>query len=255
MYIPKLIRQLIDLKEGIKDEIGMSGSMVFLYPHHVLKIREHHDGTLKKEYDVLNYLQGKLKVPKVITYQCLKKYDYLLISRLEGEILSQSKWMNEPFQLIDLMAQSLKKLWAVDISNLNIYKGIPYKLKLARHNIDTDDVDTTQAEEGTYGPNGFIDPEDLYKYLEREKPDEDKVFSHGDLTLENMLVNHQGEISWIDFDRGGVACRYVDIALSVRNIYHHLGYDTKYMDYLFDQLGIDPDWHKIKYYILLDELM
>ncbi|MBQ5323467.1 MAG: hypothetical protein J6J07_08525, partial [Oscillospiraceae bacterium] len=61
--------------------------------------------------------------------------------------------------------------------------------------------------------------------------------------------------------RMGIADRYQDIALCYRSLHHNFsgiyggkpysGYDESM---LFEALGIKPDFEKIRYYILLDEL-
>ena len=59
----------------------------------------------------------------------------------------------------------------------------------------------------------------------------------------------------------GTGDRWQDIALCYRSLVHN--YDGKYggkkyegfsPKLLFEQLEMEPDWEKIKYYILLDEL-
>jgi len=64
---------------------------------------------------------------------------------------------------------------------------------------------------------------------------------------------------FIDVDRGGVADKWQDIALCVRSLGYNLGEiaqaeKDKCICLLFSCLGLEPNWDKIKYYILLDEL-
>ncbi|GFN34540.1 phosphotransferase [Tepidimicrobium xylanilyticum] len=58
---------------------------------------------------------------------------------------------------------------------------------------------------------------------------------------------------FIDLGRGGIADIYQDIALAVRSFKNKFKTD-KYIDLFFEYLGIEPDWERINYYILLDEL-
>ena len=65
----------------------------------------------------------------------------------------------------------------------------------------------------------------------------------------------------IDVGRGGVADKYQDIALLYRSLSDNLSgcYGGKYFgeldkDMFFSVLNITPDWDKIDYYIMLDEL-
>ncbi len=85
--------------------------------------------------------------------------------------------------------------------------------------------------------------------------------SHGDFCLPNLFF-HQNRVSgYIDLGKTGIADKWCDIALCYRSLSHN--YTGKYhnRDYgrfddrlLFRELGIWPDWDKIRYYILLDEL-
>lgn len=66
---------------------------------------------------------------------------------------------------------------------------------------------------------------------------------------------------FIDLGRSGIADKYQDIALCYRSLKHNFEgryggkiYEDFNADILFDKLGIEPDWDRIQYYILLDEL-
>lgn len=98
----------------------------------------------------------------------------------------------------------------------------------------------------------FTNPLELYDFLKMKKPREEFVFSHGDLGDSNILVKDGIVSGFIDLGRGGKADKWYDIAFSVRSI-KDIG-EEKHVKLFFDLLGIEPDWEKIKYYILLDEL-
>ena len=117
------------------------------------------------------------------------------------------------------------------------------------------------AEPTTYGAEGFESPEKLLQWLKENKPDEDFVFSHGDYCLSNIIIKDDKINGFIDLGRSGIADKYQDVALCYRNLQHN--YDGKYggkvyegfdASILFEELNIVPDWNKIKYFILLDEL-
>ena len=77
---------------------------------------------------------------------------------------------------------------------------------------------------------------------------------------DNIIFNNGVLSGLIDLGRSGVADKWCDIALCYRSVRDNFGgrYDRKhegYSDgYLFDALQIKPNWEKIRYYILLDEL-
>ncbi len=255
MYIPKKIMNIVQGEKPQKDQMGMSGSHVYLFSNWVLKIHETQERVLKKEYEVLRWLKGKLPVPNVLAYIEHKTYSYLLMTKLLGVMTCDPSVLEKPYEMIKHLAKGLKMLWNVDTKDCPFQNGLLEKLKTARRNIDIDDVDVTQAEENTYGEKGFKDPEELYQWLVKNQPPEELVFTHGDYCLPNVFVDENDITGFIDFDRTGIACRWADMSLVVRSIYHNFGHHEAYIDALFHELDIKPDWDKIRYYILLDELL
>ena len=107
----------------------------------------------------------------------------------------------------------------------------------------------------------FKNPEELYQWLVDNQPDFEPVLSHGDFCLPNILFEN-GKISgFIDIGDSGAGDKWKDIALCYRSLKHNSDGKfggAKYPDInpeeLFEVLGIKPNWEKINYYILLDEL-
>lgn len=122
-------------------------------------------------------------------------------------------------------------------------------------------MDISIVEQGTYGDNGFASPADLLTWLKDNRPAENLVFSHGDYCLPNIFINQNKVSGFIDLGRSGIADKYQDIALCYRSLKHNFEgryggkiYEDFNADILFDKLEIEPDWDRIRYYILLDEL-
>ena len=87
------------------------------------------------------------------------------------------------------------------------------------------------------------------------------MLSHGDYCLPNIFLQG-GKISgFLDLGRAGTADKWQDIALCLRSLRQNFagkfsgqpqpGFSDKL---LFDALGLKPNWEKIRYYTLLDEL-
>ena len=100
---------------------------------------------------------------------------------------------------------------------------------------------------------------ELHRWLTANKPPEDVCFTHGDYCLPNIYIDGEAVTGFVDVGRGGIADKWQDIALCVRSLGYNLGSmgnseKDKYIGLLFSRLGIEPDWNKTKYYILLDEL-
>lgn len=101
----------------------------------------------------------------------------------------------------------------------------------------------------------------LLQWLYDNQPKEEPVLSHGDFCLPNIFGTGTQITGYIDLGMTGTADRWCDIAICYRSLSHNYtgrygnkvysGYDDML---LFKELGIEPDWEKIRYYILLDEL-
>jgi kanamycin kinase len=65
---------------------------------------------------------------------------------------------------------------------------------------------------------GIATPQDLLTHLHATMPQEDLVFSHGDLGDSNILVDKNEQLHFIDLGRGGKADRWLDIAFAHRNL-------------------------------------
>ena len=66
---------------------------------------------------------------------------------------------------------------------------------------------------------------------------------------------------YIDLGRAGIGDKWCDIALCWRSLHHSYADWCRQTDgappdgkLLFRALGLEPDWTRIRYYILLDEL-
>ena len=172
------------------------------------------------------------------------------------------------------MADGLFMLQAIDVSDCLFYNTLDMKLANALYNIDNDLVDMQWWDELTE----YKTPMDLYRWLVSNKPPEELCFAHDDYTPENIFTADRELTCIIDVGDCGIADKWKDIALCVRSINIHCvperspaakpvfpqekllsGYtrqeeQNKHVELLFYYLGFEPDWTKIKYYTLLDEL-
>lgn len=258
--IPESIQRIINKTEYTTDTIGMSNSSVLLFEDKVLKLEEDWYES-ENEFRVMKWLKDKLPVPEVI---CREKRDgksYLLMSKMLEKMLCDEFYMSNPELVVDLLVKALKLLWQVDISECPFDAGIDKKLQMAKYNLEHDNVDLDNVEPETFGEGGFENAEALLDWLIQNKPEEELVFTHGDFCLPNIFAKGDEISGFIDLGRAGVADKYQDIAICYRSLKHN--FEGKYggekyqnfnPDILFQKLGIVPDWDKIRYYILLDEL-
>ena len=204
LLIPDSIRKMIAGKEYTTSGIGKSGSKVMIFDNCVLKILDSRLYDEEPSVRVMNWLDGKIPAPKALAFEKDEKYQYLLMSRISGEMSCSRYYLEHPKELLDLLSEGLKMLWSIDISDCPKCGSLDDELKEARYRVENNLVDTSDAEPETYGENGFENPEALLKWLENNKPDYEPVLSHGDFCLPNIFIE-AGHISgFIDVGDTGV---------------------------------------------------
>jgi len=257
--------EITSITAGLKwtcDDIGMSDSTILLYEEGMALKIEKTSRSSKHEIMLLSWLDGLLPAPKIIKTVTRGGYSFLLMTRLSGEMACSDNGMRNIEDTVKALATGIKMLWKIDISNCPCVNSISQKLIQAKNNIDNNLVDINNFNPETFTVEGFKDVPDLYDYLCRHRPVEDLVFSHGDYCLPNVFISGSDVTGFLDWGNGGVADRWQDIALCVRSLrlnYVQLaGFSD--MDYeksktlLFRELNLEPDYEKIRYFILLDEL-
>ncbi|BCN30821.1 APH(3') family aminoglycoside O-phosphotransferase [Anaeromicropila herbilytica] len=261
MYeLPESIKNIIGSRSFNVDTIGMSDAQVICFDDMVLKIEPYNEES-DNEYHMMDWLSDKLPVPNILCSEKVNGISYLLMSRIKGDMLCTPELQTDPELLVKLLAEGLHMLWNVNIANCPYDNTLDHKLRLAKARVSEKLCNIEDAEPGTYSCNGFQSPEHLLEWLLDNKPVEEPVFSHGDYCLPNIFIYKNKINGFIDLGRSGVADKYQDIALCYRSLLHNLNgkysmnKKTEYdCNMLFEELQIEPNWEKIRYYILLDEL-
>ena len=260
LYVPLKIQSLIGSKTYTVDDVGMSGNQVLIFEDVVLKI-EDKSSSVRKQVEIMKWLEGKIPVPKVLEYIEENGKSYLLMSKITGKMSCAEYYLERPEILVRALANGLKMLWEVNVSDCPQVRDLERVLNEARYQVENNLVDVDNVEPDTFGENGFESPKHLLEWLENNRPSYEPVFSHGDYCLPNVFLQ-DGQVSgFIDLGRASVGDKWNDIALCYRSLKHNFDgvyggkkYEDFNPDMLFDALGIEPDWEKIKYYRLLDEL-
>lgn len=235
--------------------IGKSGSCVYLLTdeknsRRYLKITAKTLRLdLKREGAILQWLDGKLPVPKVLAFASSRTHEYLLISEIKGRVSSDPSFHTNLREFIRILAHGLRAIHSLDIHNCPFSNRLDRKLNEAKERMDRGLVDEENFDPIRQGRTAA----ELYEELLKRKPEtEDLVFTHGDFCLPNILIA-KGKISgYIDWGRGGVADRYQDLALIARGLKRKFGAD--WVALFFQEYGLNQmDDDKIAYYQLLDE--
>lgn len=260
LQVPSKIRALIETKPYKVDDIGMSGNHVLIFEDMVLKI-EDNSVAIRKQVEVMKWLDGKIPVPKVLEYEEENDKSYLLMSRIDGKMSCDDYYLEHPELLLKALADGLKILWQVDISECPQVRNLDALLKEARFQVENNLVDLDNVEPDTFGEKGFESPEHLLEWLENNRPSFEPVLSHGDYCLPNVFLEDGKIKGFIDLGKAGIGDKWNDIALCYRSLKHNFDgvyggkrYEGFKPEVLFEELIIEPNWEKIRYYLLLDEL-
>jgi len=260
LHVPLKIKALITNKSFSVDDIGMSGNQVLIFDDMVLKI-EDNSASVERQVQMMQWLEGKVPIPRVLAYEVENEKSYLLMSKMSGEMSCATYYLEHPQILLEALANGLKMLWEVDVRDCPCVRSLDVVLEEARVRVENQLVDVDDVEPETFGEDGFENPEHLLEWLESHRPSFEPVLSHGDYCLPNIFLENGNVKGFIDLGKTGVGDKWNDIALCYRSLKHNFDgtYGGKvYVDFkpdmLFEKLGIEPDWDKIKYYLLLDEL-
>lgn len=260
MQIPDSIRRHLPAGEFTVDSIGRSDAQVMIFSDRVLKI-EKECNMSANEHNMMHWLQGKLPVPEIIASEQLDGMRYLLMSRIPGKYLCDAFYLDDQERLAELVAESLQRMWAVDIDNCPTNLTLEQKFTEIEAGLRGGWITREQAAQPeTYGSGGFESPAQLFDWLIKHRPEETPVLSHGDFCLPNMFADHSGLTGIIDLGYAGIADQWVDIEKVLWSMWANttgvFGGPSRHFDrrFLFETLNMEPDDDKLRYYSLLSEL-
>lgn len=257
-FLPASIARQVKGLPFEQDGIGMSGNRVLLFPEYVLKIGAVCKETVN-ELAMLRFLERRLPVPGVLGYEEENGVRYLLMSRATGVVSCHASLMTDLHHAAELVAEGLHLLWQTDTAGCPGDMRLSAKLALIEETLARGEIQFTCARADVPESPEFTDPEALWRYLADNRPEETLAMTHGDYCMPNLMVENNRVSALIDLGRAGIADPWVDIALAYRSLKHncdgtHGVYPGWTKELLFDVLGIVPDWDRLCYYLLLDEL-
>ena len=241
------------------DRTGLSGSTVAIYEDFVLK-SESVSGESENHLAMLRWLEGKVLVPRVLETVVRDGFRWTLMTRISGEMSCTASYRADPHRLVRVLAEAMKQLWDVDISDCPVDQTPSAKLERARSIVENGLVDMDLADPETFGENGFPSPAALLAWLEANAPACEPVLTHGDFCLPNLFLKDWEFTGFLDLGRSGAGDRWTDIAICWRTLRDNFGghYGEAvpgfHPDELFEALGVEKDESKLRYYLLMDEL-
>ncbi len=214
------------------------------------------NSNLRWERRVLTWLSGKIDVPAVIEFELTGNVESLLISELLGQPYSDNFAVSENKieieSLVETVAKQIRVLHDLPIHDCPLDQRLDTKLKKAEENLRGGFVVESDFDIENRGKTG----RQVFDELLTHRPsDEDLVFTHGDLCLPNIIICGRAVSGFIDFDRGGVADRYQDLALFLRSFRFNSRTAIDITSAFLNGYGVDTlDHDKLNFYRKLDEL-
>jgi aminoglycoside phosphotransferase len=249
--LPADLCRLIGDADWQANRIGCSGTRVFRFEGRgYLKIASHaHD--LRPERDRLVWLEGRLPAPRLLYFGEDDSHQFMLMSEIPGLPAFDEVLRDSTDQIITLVAEGLKMIHRVDITDCPFDQRISTLMEAACDNLLNDRVDETDFD----APRRGRSAQDLYAELLATRPTESTpVFVHGDYCLPNILIDpdRMAITGFIDWGSAGVSDGYTDLALAARSITYNLG--AEWVAPFWTAYGLtEIDHARITFFQLLDE--
>ncbi|MEV4117146.1 APH(3') family aminoglycoside O-phosphotransferase [Nonomuraea sp. NPDC049695] len=194
------------------------------------------------EHERLRWLKRWARVPDVVAFDG----DTLVLADVAAPSLESAA----PPNIGTIMGQVLSDLHAITIGECPFDERLDVRLARAAERVRAGLVDPDDFDDDHRG----LSPRQVHDRLIAERPAvEDLVVAHGDYTPGNVLLPQDGDPVVIDVGGLGVADRYLDLAIAVRDLGDDFG--PAAVDDFFAAYGLDTlDEQRLHYFRLLDEM-
>ena len=212
-----------------------------------LKI-EARPSTLEQEVSRLHWLEQKLCVPHVIELASDETHDFLLLTALPGRDATEDLPGLSFRNRVELVAIGLRQIHGIAIASCPFDRSLDAELRLARLRVDQGLVREEDLEEHQRGRSirAILDS------LEEQRPsNETAVFTHGDYSLPNIMVDQGRASGFLDWRDCGVGDPYRDLPIVAKSIAKNWG--EEWVDLFYECFGLQDgvDQERMEYYRLL----
>jgi len=221
--------------------IGENGLFLKAEPAHAL-----HE--MPSELLRLNYLaEMGFPAPRVVDEVSGDDFNWLLMTAVKGKDLTHLG--SEPQVLIQVLADGLKRLHALDPANCPFDHSLDRRLADAESNVLAGRIDESDFDDERLGWTAL----QVLDWLKNNRPPEtNRVVTHGDACLPNFLA-HEGRFSGVvDCARLGISDRWQDLALACRSLEFNGG--KAFVNDLLAAYGAEFDAERYEFYCALDEM-
>ena len=174
-------------------------------------------------------------------------HEYMITRAMHGVPLSARAEAGQP--VLELFLEALRQVQSVPAAGCPFEAGAHSRLRQRDYLLGKGLID----EDYDLAPwPGLATPQDLVALLRSTIPKEELVFAHGDLGDSNVFIDQHDQLHFIDFGRGGLADRWMDIAFAHRNLREDVS--DQAAGQLLLGLGLPDAPAKREFFEQLDEL-
>lgn len=178
------------------------------------------DAPLILEKKAMDWLQGKLSVPRVIAYSESGDTTYLLTKRILGTPSYTEPHSQNPENTVHILAQGLRAMHQIPIADCPLprYTADTF-LNEAKHNVHSGVVTAQSLQErgDSRSPQQALD-----QVIELCPQEEYLTFTHGDYCLPNILI-HNTHPGFIDWGSSGIGDPHRDLTSAQYSIRRNFG--------------------------------
>lgn len=256
--VPPAMSSLLRGYAWARDRIGESGGAVYRLhgragaPDLFLKHgRGPVAGDVADEMVRLRWLARHIPVPAVQRFVLDPDEAWLLMTALPGQTAYQllEAGSHHHSAVVDALASLARRFHAIPLGACPFTSDHAHRLAQARARIDAGWVEEDDFDDEREGWTS----EQVWEAMQRLLPiSPDLVVTHGDLSLDNILLRDGEVVGCIDVGRTGIADRYQDLAIVWSNLRE---FDPCLSRRFLERYGIDhPDERKLQFHLLLDEM-
>lgn len=237
--------------------VGESGAMVFRLrcegrPGFYLKSGAYGVAdAIRREYARIQWLQGRIAAPDVAAFAEQGDEAFLLLSECRGETAyrAMAEHKTRRSEIAFALGAHLARLHALPVEDCPFDSRLATRLTLARQRVERGDVDEDDFDAARAGWSAQMV---WQRIAELGRAGLESVVTHGDYSLDNIIIDGDRVSGLIDFDRLGIADPYQDIAIAL-NCLEEFG--TPAQEQFLRGYGLDAvDTRRLELHLCLDEL-
>jgi len=199
----------------------------------------------------LRWLAGRLPVPAVAGFVGAPDEAWLLMEAVAGQTayqLLEAADDEGQAAIVDALALHLKRLHAIPVEDCPFTSDHRFRLAKARARLEAGLVDADDFDDERAGMTAQAVWDEMTALLPLAA---DTVVTHGDYSLDNLILRDGAVVGCIDVGRVGLADRYQDLAIA----WNGLGeFGASLQARFLRAYGLSaPDEGKLRFHLMLDE--